>query len=84
MNKIALVGCGYWGTIIAKTLNNIGFKKILVLDKDSSKSKILKKRFKNINIENNFNKILKNSKIKLIFFATPPSESYRLVKKALF
>ena len=51
--KIALIGCGYWGTIIAKTLIELNFKNISIYDK-SKNSKTLKNKFKNLNIELTF------------------------------
>ena len=30
--KLAIIGCGYWGTIIAKTLIKLKFKKIYIFD----------------------------------------------------
>ena len=48
----ALIGCGYWGTNIARTLINLKKSRFLVFDENYSNSKILKSRFpKNIIIE---------------------------------
>ena len=30
--KIALIGCGYWGTIIANNLLNLGYKNFYIYD----------------------------------------------------
>ena len=38
--KIALIGCGYWGTILVNSLISIGFKKIYVNDINYSNAKI--------------------------------------------
>ena len=81
--KIALIGCGYWGTIIAKTLIELNFKNISIYDSNFNNSKTLKNKFKNLNIERKFSKILENDEIKNIFFATPPSKNYKIVKNAL-
>ena len=76
----ALVGCGYWGTIIAKSLIPIK-EAIYVFDVNKNNTKILKKRFPNfINIEKNFLNILHNTKIKNIILATPPSKNFKLLK----
>ena len=40
--KIALIGCGYWGTIIAKTLINLKFKNIIINDRYKKNSVTLK------------------------------------------
>jgi len=81
--KIALIGCGYWGTIITKTLYQMGIKDIFVFDLNNKNSQTLKKKFVNVNIVQNYQKILNNSSIKNIFFATPPSINFILVKKAI-
>ena len=81
--KIALIGCGYWGTIIAKTLIQLNFKNISIYDSNFNNLKTLKNKFKNLNIEHKFSKILENDEIKNIFFATPPSKNYKIVKNAL-
>ena len=76
----ALVGCGYWGTNIAKSLISIK-EAIYVFDVNKNNTKILKKRFPNfINIEKNFLNILHNTKIKNIILATPPSKNFKLLK----
>ncbi len=76
----ALVGCGYWGTNIAKSLIPIK-EAIYVFDVNKNNTKILKKRFPNfINIEKNFLNILHNKKIKNIILATPPSKNFKLLK----
>ena len=38
--KIAIIGCGYWGSIITNTLINLGFKKIFIFDSNFKNSKI--------------------------------------------
>ena len=82
--KIALIGSGYWGTILLNSLHKLNFKNILVHDKNQNNISILKKKFKQITILNNFNEILLDDKIKNIFVATPPSENYEIIKKIFF
>ena len=76
----ALIGCGYWGTNIAKSL--IAIKRtIYVYDQNQNNCKILKKRFSNfINIEKNLSNILVNKRIKNVILATPPSKNFKLLK----
>ena len=81
--KIALIGCGYWGTIVAKTLINLKLKNIFIFDSNTRNAKTLKKKYNNLIIENTYKKILQNKEIKNIFFATPPSKNFNIVKKAL-
>ena len=59
--NIAIIGLGYWGTIVTKTIVSMGlFKKIYIYDTDISKVNILKKKFGNKVISNDFNEIKKN------------------------
>ncbi|WP_415304779.1 Gfo/Idh/MocA family protein [Candidatus Pelagibacter sp. Uisw_090] len=81
--NIALIGCGYWGTIIARTLIKLKFKNITIYDLNQKNSIILKKKFNVLNIENNFNNIINNNNIKNTFIAIPPSQSFELIKKIL-
>ena len=81
--KIALIGCGYWGTIIINALNDIGFKDIVIFDKNKKNSLILKKKFKNLLIADSYEKLLDKKDIKSLFFATPPSSNFTIVKKAI-
>ena len=78
----ALIGCGYWGTNIANTLLKIK-KKIIICDINNHNSKLLKKRFQNKTFISNYKNILENKKIKNLFFATPPSVNFKLVKRAI-
>ena len=51
--KIAVIGCGYWGTIITKTLIKLGFKNIYVYDSNIKNSNTLKK-VKSLNLYRNY------------------------------
>lgn len=83
IKKIAVIGCGYWGTIITKTLVNLGYKYIYAYDSNIKNTFTLKRKFKKINIIRNYNQILLNKDIIDIFYATPPSKNFELIKKAL-
>ena len=87
MNKIhktAVIGTGYWGSIIVNTLIKITKKKIIVYDKLKKNSFLLKKKFKNkILIAKNYTDIIKNKKIENIILATHPSVNYFLSKKII-
>ena len=81
--KIALIGCGYWGTIIAKTLTDLNFKNIYIFDSDINNAKTLKKKFLKLKICRTYFEILNDHEIKNVFFATPPSINFKIVKIAL-
>ena len=82
-NKIAIIGCGYWGSVITNTLLKLGFKKIIIFDVNLRNSKILKKKYNILIISKNYNKLLNDKTIEYFFFATPPSINFEIVKKAI-
>ena len=81
--KIAVIGSGYWGSIIINTLINLKFKNIIVFDTSVKNKLIIKKKYKIIKFENNFSKILNDKLIKNIFVVTPPKENLTIVKKLI-
>ena len=82
--KIAVIGSGYWGSIIINTLIELRFKNIVVYDKNVKNKELAKNKFNIINIENNFSNILSDKNILNIFVVTPPSENLSIVKKLIF
>ena len=84
LHNTALVGTGYWGSIIFNTLTKISKKKIYIYDKDNKNTNLLSKKFpKQTKIAKNYDEILNNKKIKNIILATHPSANFFLGKKAL-
>ena len=85
LNKnIAVIGCGYWGTIVINSLVKLKiFKNIYIYDHDNKKIKILKKRFKRILIYKSVDKILKDQNIKHIYLATHPDINYKILQKCV-
>lgn len=86
MNKnrnIALIGCGYWGTILANNLLNFGIKNLYIYDFNKKNSEALKKKFKKVIIKNSYENLLKDESINIFFFATPPTKNFLLIKKAI-
>ena len=80
----ALIGCGYWGTNIAKVLTEIKPNKIIIYDNNHSNSQILKNRYsKKLIIFKNLHKILKDRKIKNVILATPPNKNFYLLKQCI-
>ena len=83
-NDTALVGCGYWGTNIAKVLTKFQKNKIIIYDENRSNSLILKKRFLDkIIISKSLKSILHDKDIKNVILATPPEKNYRLLKQCI-
>ena len=80
----ALIGTGYWGSIIFNTLCKITKKKIAVFDIDRKNSELLKKKFNNqVLIKKNIKEIFVNKQIKNLILATHPSVNFKLTKLAL-
>ena len=77
--KIAVIGSGYWGSIIINTLIELKFRNIIIYDKSTKNKKIAKKKFKLIKFENNFSNILNDKNILNVFVVTPPSENFLIV-----
>ena len=79
-NTIAIIGLGYWGTIVTNTVVSMNkFKKIYVYDNDKQRIINIKKKFGSKIIYTSFKKIKDDNQIKNIFLATPPKDNYRLL-----
>ena len=81
--KIAVIGSGYWGSIIIKTLIELGFKNIIIYDKSAKNKNIAKKKFNIVKFENIFSNILKDNNILNTFVVTPPSQNLKIVTKLI-
>ena len=81
--KIAVVGSGYWGSIIINSLIGLGFKNIIIYDKSIKNKNIAKKKFKIVKFENIFSNILKDNNILNTFVVTPPSQNLKIVTKLI-
>ena len=84
IHKTALIGTGYWGSIIFNTLTKITNNKIYTFDINKENSKLLKKKFGDqVVIAKNIEEILENKNIENIILATHPSINFELGKKIL-
>ena len=82
--NIAIIGLGYWGTIVTKTIVSMGlFKKIYIYDTDISKVNILKKKFGNKVIYIDLKEIKRNKEINNVFLATPPKINFKILKSLI-
>ena len=79
--NIAIIGLGYWGTIVTNTIISMGlFEKIYIYDNDISKVKIIKKKFGSRVVSIKFDQIKNDKKIKNVFLATPPRINFKILK----
>lgn len=81
--NIAVIGCGYWGTILINSLYKINCKNIFVYDNKKENLETVKKRFPNIKTNKNFSQLLKSKNIKSFFLATPPDVNFNFCKKLI-
>ena len=81
--KVAVIGCGYWGSIITNSLLKIGIKKIYIYDQNYKNALILKKKYKNLIITKTYKDLLNDKTLPFFFFATPPSVNFQIVSKAI-
>ena len=84
MKNFALIGCGYWGTIVINTLKRINkFEFIYICDEDSLKTRIIKERFGKFVKIIKTKELVKNKNIKYVYLATPPSKNFKLLKEII-
>lgn len=82
--NIAIIGYGYWGPNILRNFQNVKKCKVsYVHDLDSDKLKPIKNLYPQINITQNYDKILDDKDVDAVVIATPVSTHYHLAKKAL-
>ena len=82
MNKVALIGCGYWGKNIARNLYEMGVLEI-ICDSNEDILASFKSKYPKIRITPNVGSVLKSKKIKAIVIATPAVTHYDMVQEAI-
>jgi len=84
MINIAIIGVGYWGQNLVRNFNKIkGSKVHSVCDVNEEKLRFIKKRYPDIKLFKDFNKILKNPEIDATVIALPAKLHYEFGKKTL-
>ena len=78
--QVAIIGCGYWGTNIIKTLISLKISKIYCYDNDPKNLNKIKSRFKNVIICKKIKEIIKNNNVKIVFICVPTSLIYQYAK----
>ena len=79
--KIAVIGCGYWGTVIVLTLFKLGIKNIIVFDNYKENLKTIKKRFSKVFIKESLKDIINDKDISGVVICTPASTHFKIAKK---
>ena len=84
MIRIALIGCGHWGSNYLRILQFMEEAQIVsVCDQDNAPLEKIRKQYPQIKIVKSFRSILDDAKIKAVIIATPASTHYELVKQSL-
>jgi len=80
--KVALIGYGYWGINIARTISNTNeLELVSIFDEDIDRINEAKKLY-NFDVKTSLDEVL-SSDIEAVFIATPPATHYKIAKKAL-
>jgi len=78
--QVAIIGCGYWGTNIVKTLISMNLNRIYCYDTNIANLKKIKKRFKKVILCKELDFLIKNKNIKTVFVCVPTSLIYNYAK----
>lgn len=84
MINCALIGYGYWGPNIARSITRIKDVNLsIICDKDKDKLKNAKLLYPQILITDGTDQVLENPRIDAVIIATPASSHFELASKAL-
>ena len=79
MNKFAIIGYGYWGPKVHRSLNNLGYETKYICDL----KKINLPKIYNTKFTKNIDDLFLDKEIKYIVVATPPNNHYEITKLAI-
>src|SRR3990167_10859355 len=84
MIRCALVGFGYWGPNIARTIASItNINLTAVCDTNPKQLNLAKGLYKNIRIYQNIDSLLSDKTVEAVIIATPAITHFDLAKKAI-
>ena len=84
MLNVCLIGYGYWGTKLARNIQNSDYFNLkFIVDKNSKNLSLAKKIYGHTLFLNNYKTILKNPNVDLVIISTPTSTHYSISKKML-
>lgn len=82
--QAAIIGIGYWGpNLVRNFLGNSHITKVHAYDLNESRLSMIKKRFPEINIVENYEDIFTSKEIEIVVVATPVDKHFEIAKKAL-
>ena len=84
MIHLAQIGCGYWGPNLLRNFNKIDNVKIkYVAEIDRDRRNYVKSNYENIEVVNDYHKILADESIDAVIIATPAKYHYSHTKEVL-
>jgi len=81
MSNIAVVGAGYWGKNLVRVFHQLGTLR-LVCDTNKDNLQRTKKEYPELEITDDFSKVLEDDEIKAVVIATPAITHFKLAKLA--
>ena len=82
MNKIAVLGAGYWGKNLVRVFYQLGVLSV-VCDSDAEKLEKIAKSYPGVKSTTSYEDIVKDQSINAVVIATPAESHYRLAKEFL-
>lgn len=84
MDRVAAVGCGYWGPNLIRNLMEIpGIEVKVLCDRDLSRARSLQHYYPQLKITDSFDEVLADDTISAVVLATPAQTHARLAGQAL-
>lgn len=84
MIRVALTGCGHWGSNYLRILQFMEEAQVVsVCDREEAPLEKVRKQYPRLHITREFSSLLEDSKIDAVIIATPASTHYELVKQSL-
>lgn len=84
MIRLALAGCGHWGSNYLRILQFMeGVEVVSVCDREESSLQKIRKQYPHVEVVKEFSSLLEDSKIEALIIATPASTHHELVRQSL-
>jgi len=84
MVRIGIIGCGHWGPNYIRNFTELSESKVVMAcDLDQEKVTSLRERFREIEFDVDYQRLLARSDIEAVVVATPATTHYQIVKDAL-
>ena len=82
--NVALIGVGYWGPNILRTLKSLKSCKLkTIIETDVKRQKYIKKIDVKLKVSSDLSVVLNDNDIKAVIISTPPKTHYRIALKCL-